>query len=229
MPAAIPIIAAVVGGGITAGTTIYATRQQRRMNRENRDASLEMNDEQMQLERERMAQEQAAWREEQDMLKAAHDAQVKRDEQEFAELRYQWDYDNALETPWRTGGLSAYNAVLQRAGLPTVDAPALPAAPAHFSSTPGTQPGSRDVLDAPTRNSTQMWDEPTAPTMRSDDTAMSPIAYARLATSPEALAEMTPEERVDFEQELASRPMSQLLTMPARRRSPRRTTYAAAV
>jgi hypothetical protein len=221
MAIATAITAAIITGAVAGGTTIYATQQARRENERNRRAGNEAIDEQVEFERERLAAEERRADLEEAERRRQWEAEQQRADEEFEESLYRWNYDNALESPFRQGSLSAFNQLLTRANLPNVSGYELPAPPAHFSARPGPAEGTRTLLGTPDSNTTQMWDTPTLPTRREEE-AMSPASYARLASSPEALSEMTPTEYDEFSRELETMPMSALLAVPPRRQAARR-------
>jgi Ni/Co efflux regulator RcnB len=213
------IVAAAITAGASVGTSVYMNRQQRKANDKAAAQQGEQFDEQMVLERQRMDDERKMWEAEQADLRAFHEAQQKQAEEDIRESRFRWETGEANAEPYREAGYAATNALLERAGLPAAAPRVKPTPPAHFADpapapttpvAPGARTGGGD------RNTTSMWDDTTLPTTRSETPAMSPESYARIASSPEALAQMTPEERVEFSRELQTIPMGTLMARPRR-------------
>jgi hypothetical protein len=216
-------IAMVIAGGTTAATSIYANRQQRKSNERATDIEQKSIDEQIALQREQMEEERLRWEEEQDMLEAAHKAQQENILAERDELRYRWESDEAHAEPYREAGYGALSELVSRAGLPAIGPRTRPEMPASM------RPDATDastVIEVDTKapgrvrpmsERVRAMDEPTLPVMLRDQTEpMTPQAYARIATTPEVVSAMSPDELQTFEEELASIPMSALLTRSRR-------------
>jgi hypothetical protein len=216
MPLAAPVVAALVTGAAGTATTIYAVRAQKKAQEKAAKEGKASVDEQIALERERMAEDRRVWEEEQALLKQQFDASQRQAAEDLAEQRWRWESGEANAEPYREAGYSALSALTGRAGLPTPGPRVKPAPPSHLveDTTPKLVPGTTDPVGTP-RNTT-MWDSTALPVMLSDTApTMTPDAYARIATSPEALSQMTPEERELFTQEAMQVPIGALMTRPS--------------
>ncbi|MBA3578922.1 MAG: hypothetical protein H0W42_02955 [Gemmatimonadaceae bacterium] len=221
------IVGSLITAGVSAGTSIYANRSQRKANEQASRDTVAMNTEQIGLETKRMEQDREMWLQEQSQLKEFHDAQQKQSAEDVAELRHRWDTDQANAEPYREVGYSAIGALAGRAGLPAPAPRQKPALPAHLSA-PAPQMAPPASTDMTQPRDTKMWDAPQlprtlgtpppAPVSGTPAPAMTPAAYARIASSDEAMAAMSTQEREQFDAELATVPGINELMMPSRRR-----------
>jgi hypothetical protein len=229
-------VAMTIAAAAGTGTSIYGMKKASKANKEAAKAEEKTIDREIELRREEQAKEEERFNREQDAMERRHQAEQEnilaereydegQDYADRAENRYRWESKDANLEPYRDVGFGALSALAGRSGL---------AAPA-----PRQHPGPPPELIAPVprataapvvapdasvfpggggapRNSTQPVPTPTPTENVSRSSAMTPQAYARIATSPDALAAMTPDERTQLEQELAGIPMSALISRPRR-------------